>query len=99
MQQLAIRCHPLAPVENDAVDEWLRAEVERLRERSPHAVMRLMRMTQTLPSGDADVGWLLELDGAGGEPPLDDDGLAQIVRDLRLLGLHPMVLEGNGSPC
>ena len=99
MHQLVIRCRPLGPIHSDEIDAWLRAELNRLREHAPHAALRLLRTRQALPSGDADAGWLIELDGAGGEPALDDDGLARILRDLRLLGLQPMVLEGSGSPC
>ena len=95
MSQLAIRCHPCAPVSTDEVDEWLHAEVERLRDGAPHAALRVLRLNQALPTGDADVGWLIELDAAGGETPLDDDGLAQILRDLRLLGLQPTLLQAG----
>ena len=96
MSQLAIRCHPYTPVPTDEVDEWLRAEVEGLREQAPHAALRVLRLSQAQPTGDADVGWLIELDPAGGEPPLDDDGLARILRDLRLLGLQPTLFHSNG---
>jgi hypothetical protein len=109
MSQLAIRCHPHAPVSTDEVDDWLRAEVERLRERAPHAALRVLRLNQALPTGDAEVGWLIELDAAGGAPPLDEDGLAQILRDLRLLGLQPTLFKAgvmvgsdfssNGADC
>jgi hypothetical protein len=95
MRQFAIRCHPYTPVSPDEIDSWLRAEVEHLRERAPHAALRLLRLSQELPTGDADVGWLIELDPAGGEPPFDDDELARILRDLRLLGLHPTLLQAG----
>lgn len=95
MQQIAIRRHPYNAVATDEVDEWLRAEVERLRERAPHAALRVLRLSQELPTGDADVGWLIELDPAGGAPPLDEEELAQIVRDLRLLGLQPTLYRAG----
>jgi hypothetical protein len=95
MHQLAIRCHPFTPVATEEVEAWLEAEVERLREQAPHATLRLLRLAQTLPTGDADVGWLIEIDPAGGEPPLDHDGLARIVRDLRLLGLQPTLFQAG----
>jgi hypothetical protein len=80
MHQFAIRCHPCSPVTSGEIDEWLRAEVERLREQTPHA--------------DAEVGWLIEFDASGDEAPLDDE-LAQILRDLRLLGLQPTLLQAR----
>lgn len=95
MRQLAIRCHPYSPVSNDEVDAWLRAEVDRLGERAPQAALRLLRLRQPLPTGDADVGWLIELDPAGGAPPLDEDELTRVLRDLRLLGLQPTLLEAG----
>ena len=95
MSQLAIRCHPCAPVSTDEIDDWLRAEVERLRDGAPHAALRVLRLNQALPTGEADVGWLIELDSAGGEPPLDDDRLARILRDLRLLGLQPTLFQAG----
>lgn len=93
MDQLAIRCHPCSAVVNAEVDEWLREEVERLRETAPHAALRVLRLSQTLPAGKVEVGWLIEVDAAGGKPPLDADGLTHVVRDLRLLGLQPTVLR------
>jgi hypothetical protein len=105
MDQLAIRCHASSPVVSAEVDEWLREEVERLRENAPHAALRLLRLSQAVPAGKVDVGWLIEVDSVGGEPPLDADGLTHVVRDLRMLGLQPTVLhpaEGgaveDGSP-
>lgn len=95
MHQIAIRCHPYTAVATDEVDDWLRAEVEDLREHAPHAALRVLRLSQELPTGDAHVGWLIELDPAGGTPPLDDEGLAQILRDLRLLGLQPTVYRAG----
>ena len=97
MDQLAIRCHPCSPVVNGEVDVWLREEIERLRADAPHAALRVLRLSQTLPTGKVEVGWLIEVDGAGGEPPLDADALTHVVRDLRLLGLQPTVLLPEGS--
>jgi hypothetical protein len=36
---------------------------------------------------------MIELDAANAEPVLDEDGLATVVRDMRLLGLQPTVLR------
>src|SRR5687767_6292486 len=95
MHQLAIRCHPRSPVTTSEVDDWLHTEVERLRDQAPHAALRLLRLDQACPSGEAEVGWLIELDAAGGAPPLDEEALAQILRDLRLLGLQPTLLKAG----
>lgn len=93
MSQLSIRCHPCAPVATDELERWLGHEVERLRASAPHAVLRLIRLVQRMPTGDVGVGWLIELDAPNGDPPLRDEALAGVVRDLRLLGLQPTVLR------
>jgi hypothetical protein len=95
MRQLAIRISPVSPVSNDEVDAWLQAEVERVREGAPQAALRVLRLRQPLPTGDADVGWLIELDAAGGAAPLNEDELTRILRDLRLLGLQPTLLQAG----
>jgi hypothetical protein len=92
MSPLAIRCHRCAPVDVGEVEQWLADELERLRTSAPHAVLRLLRLSQPAPAGDIDIGWLIELEPANGDPPLDEDILTQVVRDLRLLGLQPTVM-------
>ncbi|MEX2194536.1 MAG: hypothetical protein WD844_04545 [Thermoleophilaceae bacterium] len=97
MQQVSIRCHPYAPVSTEELEQWLSREVERLRAAAPQAAFRLLRLTQTVPTGEMDVGWLIELDAAGGEPPFDRDELAAVLRDMRLLGLQPTVLRASSG--
>ena len=48
-------------------------------------------------SAEAGIGWMIELDAANGERPLDEDSLAAALRDMRLLGLQPTVLRAAGS--
>jgi hypothetical protein len=99
MRQLAIRCHPYAPTATDELEQWLGEEVERLRASAPRAVLRLLRLSQRVPTGEAGVGWMIELDVANGEDALDEDSLASVLRDMRLLGLQPTVLRAaqNGD--
>lgn len=94
MSKLSIRCHPCAPVAADELERWLGQEVERLRESAPHAVLRLIRLVQRVPTGDVGIGWLIELDAPNADAPLGDEALTCVVRDLRLLGLQPTVLRG-----
>jgi hypothetical protein len=95
MPQIAIRCHPYAPVAAEELEAWLEAEVERLRASAPQAVLRLLRLSQQVPTGEAGIGWLIELDAARGEGPLEGDALAAVLRDMRLLGLQPTVLRAG----
>lgn len=92
MVQLAIRCHPCAPVSLDELGRWLERHVDELRAAAPRMTFQLSRLTQGRPSADLDIGWLVELELAEGEPLLHGEQLANSVRDMRLLGLEPTLL-------
>ena len=92
MLQLAIRCHPCAPVSLDELEGWLEQHVDELRAAAPGAIMRLSRLTQGGPATDLDIGWLVELELADGEPLLGGPWLADSLGDMRLLGLQPTLL-------
>ena len=89
MIQLAIRCHPRVPVPADELEGWLERQVAELRAEAPQGTMRLSRLTQSGPDTELDVGWLVELELAEGEPLLAGPRLADALRDMRLLGLDP----------
>jgi hypothetical protein len=93
MQRLAIRCTPCAPVATAEVEQWLDDEVAQLRASAPHAVLRLIRLTQTVSTGDIGIGWLLEIESTCGDEHLGREGLDSVLRDMRLLGLQPTVLR------
>jgi hypothetical protein len=95
--RVAIRCQPRAPVATDDVEHWLSSELGRLRAQAPKAILRMQRLTQPAPGGRLEVGWLVvvdvvEEDGLGGE-----HGLAEVLRDMRLLGLRPTVLHPGAT--
>jgi hypothetical protein len=90
--QLAIRLHPCVPVAVPELEGWLELEVDELRSVAPRGTVRLSRLTQRGPTADLDVGWLLELELAEGEPLLAGERLADALRDMRLLGLEPRLL-------
>jgi hypothetical protein len=96
MTQIAIRCHPYAPIDTEDVQRWLNDELSHLRDGAPNAAIRLLRLSQPGPESEIEVGWQIELNG-NGEPPVDDAALREVLRDLRLLGLQPAVLRGVGS--
>src|SRR4051795_8858942 len=95
--QVAIRCHPCAPVATDEVEHWLWSELDRLRSQAPEATLRMLRLTQPAPTGRLDVGWLVEGDLAAGDALGEEHGLDEVVRDMRLLGLQPTVFHTDGS--
>jgi hypothetical protein len=92
MSQLAIRCHPCAPVSAEELERWLEGQTEALRADLPHAIARISRLTQARDDGELSVGWLVELDLPDGETPLAEKRLADALRDMRLLGLQPTLL-------
>jgi hypothetical protein len=97
MLQLAITCHPCIPVPADELEQWLRQRVDELRADSPQSTIRLSRLTQDRPTTHLDIGWLIELELSGDDPLLMEDGLAEAIRDMRLLGLQPTLLVRPGS--
>jgi hypothetical protein len=97
MVQLAIRCHPRVPVSADELERWLERQVHDLRAAAPHGTVRLSRLTQGGPGADLEIGWLVELELADGEPLLTADRLADAVRDMRLLGLQPTLLASRDA--
>lgn len=94
MVQLAIHCHPRVPVAADELEGWLERQAEELRANFPQSTVRVSRLTQGREA-DLDVGWLIELE-------LDDEALAEgsladVLRDMRLLGLQPTLLTPRGA--
>jgi hypothetical protein len=92
MVQLAIRCQPRVPVSACELEHWLEQPVRDLRAEAPQATVRLSRLTQGAPGADLEIGWLVELELAEGEPLLAGHRLADALRDMRLLGLQPTLL-------
>ncbi len=92
MSQVAIRCHPCVPASTAELYDWLEEQVGRLRADAPEGTIRLSSLTQAMPTGERDIGWLVELDLPEGESFLCGARGAALLRDLRLLGLQPTVL-------
>jgi hypothetical protein len=88
----AIRCHPCAPVPAEELERWLKQHVDELRVEARTGTLRLSRLTQDGPNSELDVDWLVEVELADGEPPLDSRRLADALRDMRRLGLEPTLL-------
>jgi hypothetical protein len=92
MLQFAIRCHPTVPVATDELEEWLELQLERLRADAPTATVRVSRLTQGLPSGALEIGWLLEFELPESERILAHEHLSVTLTDMVLLGFQPTVL-------
>ena len=105
MVQLAIRCQPVVPVSPNEIEQWLEQRLNGLRAEAPLGIIRMSRLTQGPPSSGCYIGWLVELELPEEAPLLTEDGLADALGDMRLLGLQPTLLaptqpEGQspGSP-
>ena len=95
--QLAIRCQPRVPVSPDELEGWLELEVKELRSQAPHATVRLSRLSQGACDAQLKIGWLIELELEPDAPLLAGDRLSRALRDMRLLGLQPTLLEVGRS--
>lgn len=93
--ELAIRCHPCALVSHEELEGWLERQVRELRVAIPQATCRLSRLTPGGQSAGPGIGWLVELELPEGDPLLEDDRLANSLRDMRLLGLEPTLLAAQ----
>jgi hypothetical protein len=95
MAKLTILSHPVTPVAQSELEDWLDLQLNRLRSSAP-VIVRLSRLTQALPSIEVADGWLIEVELIDEFHPLDRDELADpladLVNDMRFLGMQPMVL-------
>jgi hypothetical protein len=94
MAQLATGRYPRVPVSADELDGWLERRAEELWANFPQSIVRVSRMRQGRVA-NVDVGWLIELDLD--EEALAEDSLADVLRDMRLLGLPPTLLTPRGA--
>jgi hypothetical protein len=107
MTCLLIRCRSCTPASTVELTDWLEDKVAQLRSDVPRLLVRLTRLVQDLPVASVDDGWLIELQ-LEGEQKDEPSGplmasLEEILRDMRILGLDPVLLAprtawgGGGS--
>jgi hypothetical protein len=91
----AIRCRSCTPASTAELTGWLEARVRELREQEPQLLVRLTRLSQDLAEATIDDGWLIEAE-LPGEPEKPFGSLApsfeEVLRDMRILGLDPLLL-------
>lgn len=97
---LIVRCRSCAPASTAELTTWLDERLGELRENKPSLLVRLSRLTQDLPETSIDDGWLIEVEIAGEQPEepfaVLTASLEEILRDMRILGLDPVVLVPVG---
>ncbi len=99
MVKIAILCHPCTPAPTGDLEDWLEGQLDQLRKAAPVGIIRLSRLAQGLPDTEIEVGWLVELELPEESVQLGRDrladALADLVTDMRFLGLQPRVLTPN----
>jgi hypothetical protein len=95
MTKLTILCHPSTPVAPAELEGWLVPQLDELRSSGP-VIVRMSRLIQSLPSSQVSGGLLIEVELMDESHPLDHDQLAdvlaEVIRDMRLLGMQPLLL-------
>jgi hypothetical protein len=96
MTCLLIRCRSCTPASTVELTDWLEDKVAQLRADVPRLLVRLTRLVQDLPVAIVDDGWLIELQLEGEERDEPSGplmaSLEEILRDMRILGLDPVLL-------
>ena len=95
MTKLTILCHPSTPVAPAELEGWLEPQLDALRSSAP-VIVRMSRLIQSLPSSQVAGGLLIEVELTDESHPVDHDQLsdllAEVIRDMRLLGMQPLLL-------
>lgn len=101
MSRLIVRCRSCTPTSAVELTGWLEDRVAELREGTPGLSVRLTRLARDLPGATVDDGWLVEL-----ELPREgtDRGFTallssidEVLRDMRVLGIDPILLVPVGG--
>jgi hypothetical protein len=94
MASILIRCTGGTDIPADALADWLEPQVSRIDNKVRVTALRLEHVDDF--SGHP-AGWLVELDVADGDLAHAEDSLAEILTDMRLLGLRPAVFLASGA--
>jgi hypothetical protein len=92
MVRFSIRCHSCVPVSADELERWLEDQVDDIRADAPQGIIRTSRLRQRLPSGDLEIGWLIEVELPDAAHSRYGEWLAGTLDEIRQLGLHPTLL-------
>lgn len=95
MFELTILCHPCTPVEPEELEHWLQERIDRLQASAPELMVRMSRLAQELPDSEIVNGWMIELEFADASSHDRDqlsDALAEVLTDMRFLGMQPKLL-------
>ncbi len=94
MASILIRCTGGSDIPADALADWLEPQLSRIDNKIRVTALKLEHVDDF--SGHP-AGWLVELDAADGDLAHAEDFLAEILSDMRLLGLRPAVFIASGA--
>ncbi len=92
---LTILCHPCTPVEPEELESWLRERTDRLQATDPKLMVRMCRLAHDLPDHRIIRGRLIELelvDESSSDRGQLSNALAEVLTDMRFLGMQPKLL-------
>lgn len=96
MSSLVIRARSCTPASSAELTDWLEEKLAELREDRPELIVRMALLARDLPDATFDDGWLIEVELQGKEPagPFASmmASVAELLRDMRILGLDPILL-------
>jgi hypothetical protein len=97
MASILIRCTGETDVPADALAGWLEPQLSRIDNEVRVTALRLASVEHVDEFTGHPAGWLVEFDVAGGHLEHAEDFLAEILSDMRLLGLRPAVFIASGA--
>lgn len=97
MASILIRCTGGTDIPADALAGWLEPQLSRIDDDVCVTALRLASVEHVDEFIGHPTGWLVELDVAGGHLKRAEDFLAEILSDMRLLGLRPAVFIASGA--
>jgi hypothetical protein len=97
MASILIRCTGGTDIPADALAAWLEPQITRIDNNVRVTALRLASVEHVDEFSGHPAGWLVELDVADHQAAHSEDFLAEILGDMRLLGLRPAVFAPSGS--
>jgi DNA-binding MarR family transcriptional regulator len=96
MATILIRCTGGTDIPADALAGWLEPQISRIDNQVRVTALRLAALEHVDEFSAQPAGWLVELDVANGQVGHAEVFLAEILSDMRLLGLRPAVFVQYG---
>jgi hypothetical protein len=97
MASILIRCTGRTDIAADALAGWLEPQRSGIHNKLRVTALRLASVEHVQEFSGHPAGWPVELDVADGDLADAENFLAEILGDMRLLGLRPAVFIASGA--